>query len=109
MVVLANALALSRQDGLVDGKRVALDRDEAAVSGDAVADSDRNDIAGHEKLGLDARDLAIVADDAGECGRVLLEGGNGLLGAALLRDTNDGVENEDGEDLRVGEILVLVE
>jgi hypothetical protein len=39
------------------------------------------------------------AHDLGLVGRVLLEGGDGLFGAGLLRHADDGIEDEDGEDL----------
>lgn len=43
--------------------------------------------------------MAAVTDDVGLVGRVFLERGNGLLGTALLGDTNDGIENENCKDL----------
>lgn len=99
MLILAHTLALASQNGLVNGERVALDRDQAAVGGDAITDSDGYDVTGDEEVGLDARYLAIVADNAGERRRVFLERGNGLLGTALLRNTDNSVEDEDCEDL----------
>lgn len=43
--------------------------------------------------------MAAVPDDVGFVGGVFLEGGDGLLGTALLGDTNDGIENENRKDL----------
>jgi hypothetical protein len=42
-------------------------------------------------------DLAI-AHHVGLVGRVFLQRSDGLLGAALLRDSDDGIEDQDGED-----------
>lgn len=96
--VLGHRLALARQDGLVDVEAVALDRQDPAVGGDPVADGDGDDIAGDQLVGLDARNVS-VAHDLCLVGRVFLERGDGLFGAGLLRDADDGVEDEDGEDL----------
>jgi hypothetical protein len=43
--------------------------------------------------------MTVVADHAGFVGRVFLEGRNSLFGAALLGNTDDGIENEDRENL----------
>jgi hypothetical protein len=40
-----------------------------------------------------------VAYDLGLVGRVFLEGGDGLFGAGFLRYSDDGVEDENGENL----------
>ena len=98
--ILGHALALSGQDRLVDVEAVALDRQDPAVSGYPVANRDRDDISGNQLVGLDALDVA-VAYDLGLVGRVFLEGGDGFLGAGFLRDSDDSVEDEDGEDLDV--------
>jgi hypothetical protein len=45
--------------------------------------------------------VAAIAEDVGFVGRVFLECGNGLFGAALLRNTDDGVEDENREDLEL--------
>jgi hypothetical protein len=78
-----------------------MNREDPAVCGDAVTDCDRDDISGNQVVGLDALDGA-VANDLGLVGRVFLESGNGLLGAGFLRDTDDRVEDENGEDLERG-------
>lgn len=96
--VLAHTLRLAGQDTLVDAEAVAVDGEQAAVGGDAVAHGHDDDIAGDQVLGLDALDLA-VADRLGLVGRVFLQGGNGLFSRGFLRDSDDGVEDENGEDL----------
>jgi hypothetical protein len=103
-MILADALTLAGKDRLVHGEAVALDGNKTAVGGDAVTDGNRDDVTGHELVGLDAGDMAAIADDIGLVGRVFLEGGNGLLGATLLRDSDNGIENEDRENL--GSLLV---
>jgi hypothetical protein len=40
-----------------------------------------------------------IANDLGLVGRVFLEGGDCLLGAGFLRYADNGIEDEDGEDL----------
>jgi hypothetical protein len=95
---LANALALSGQDGLVQAERIAVNGEYAAVGGDTVAYRNMNDIARNEVVGLDFLGYAI-SDDLGFIGRILLERGNGLFSAALLRNTDDGIENQDGQNL----------
>jgi hypothetical protein len=40
-----------------------------------------------------------IADNLGLVGGVFLERSNRLFGAALLRDTDDGIEDKDCEDL----------
>jgi hypothetical protein len=105
---LANALTLASQDSLVDGKAVALNGNQTAIRGDAVTNSHSDDITRHKLVGLDTRDMAVVPDHVGLVGRVLLEGSNGLLGAALLGDTNDRIENENCKNLqRIDGSMVL--
>ena len=99
IVFLADTLTLTRQDGLVDGEAVALDCDESAVGRDAIAYGNSDNIARDELISLDSGDMSIVPDDAGLIGRVFLQSSNGLLGTALLRDTNYRIENENGKDL----------
>jgi len=43
--------------------------------------------------------VAAITDNVGLVGRVLLQGGNCLLGATFLGDADDGIEDEDGENL----------
>jgi hypothetical protein len=97
--VLWYTLALSGQDRLVDVEAVALDCQDPAVSGDPVANCDRDDIARNQLLSLDAFDVS-VAYDLGLVGRVFLEGGDGFFGAGFLRYSDDGVEDENGENLK---------
>lgn len=97
--VLADTLTLSGQDGLVDGKAVALNGNNSAVGRNAVTNRYRHNIARDEVVGLDSGDVAAVADDIGFVGRIFLEGSNGFFGAAFLRDSDDGVEDENREDL----------
>lgn len=98
-VILADTLALAGQDGLVDGEAVALDCNDTAVCRDAVSDRNGDDVAGNQLLGLYSGDVAAITDNIGLVGRVLLQGGNCLLGATFLRDADDGIEDEDGENL----------
>lgn len=98
VAILTNTLTFTGENGLVDGKAVTFDSNYTAIGGDAVANMDRYDITGDQVVGLDARHVATVSDDVCFVGRVFLEGGDGFLGAALLRDTDDGVEDENGED-----------
>lgn len=95
---LSDALALAREDRLVDAEAVGLERQNAAVGWDAVSDRDGDDVAGNELVGLDAPELAVANNLCVE-GRVFLESGNGLFGAGFLGHANDGIEDEDGEDL----------
>lgn len=95
---LADTLAFTGEDGLVDAEAVALNREQSAVGWDAVAHRNGNNIAGNEVVGLDALDET-VANHLGLVRRVFLEGGDGLLGTAFLGDADDGIEDQDGQDL----------
>jgi hypothetical protein len=97
--VLANTLALSRQDTLVDAEAVAVDRQNSAVGRNAIAHGHLDDVSWNQLVCLDALNLAI-ANDLGLVGRVLLECSDCLFGRRFLRNTYDGVEDEDGENLR---------
>jgi hypothetical protein len=77
--ILAYTFALASQDGLVDAEAVAVDAEDSAVGGDAVADSDINDITRDKLLGLDRLNCSIAHDLGGVCA-VLLQGRDGLLG-----------------------------
>ena len=83
---------------MVDVEAVTLDRQNPAVSGNPVANSDGNDISRNQFICLDACNVS-VAYDLGLVGGVFLEGGNSLFGAGFLRDSDDSVEDENGEDL----------
>lgn len=98
--VLADTLALSSQDTLVDTEAIAVDRQDSAVGRNAIAHSYLDDVSGNQLVCLDALDLAIT-DDLGHIGRVLLKCSDCLFGRRFLRHTDDGVEDEDGEDLGV--------
>lgn len=96
--IFPNALAFTGENGLVDGKAVALDRQNSAIRRYPVSNRNRNDISGNQLFGADAANVPIT-DNLGFVGRVFLERGNSLFGAALLRDTDDGIEDEDGKNL----------
>lgn len=98
LYIFADTLRLAGENGLVDAERVAVDGQDAAVGRDTVADRDGNNVAGNQLVSLDALDLAI-ADDFGFVGAVFLKGRDGLFGGGFLGDTDDGVEDEDGENL----------
>ena len=55
--LFAHALAFTCEYRLVDREAVALDREDAAVSWYAVADCNRDDIAGDKLIRLDAFDV----------------------------------------------------
>lgn len=74
-----------------------MDAEDAAVCWDTVTYCDNNDISGNKFVCLDSSNLAIAVD-LGLVGTVLLKRGNGLFGRGFLRDTDDGVEDEDSED-----------
>jgi hypothetical protein len=95
-----HALALTSQDGLVDIEAVALDGQNPAVCGDPVTNCHRDDVSRHQVVSLDAANVPI-AYDLGFVSRVFLKGGDGFFGARFLGDSDDGVENEDGEDLMI--------
>lgn len=61
---------------------------------------DADNITGDKFLGLDARDVPTIPDDVRFVGRVFLEGGNGLLRAAFLGNSDNGIEDKNGENLR---------
>ena len=98
--VLADTLALSSQDTLVDTEAVAVDRQNSAIGRYAIAHSHLDDVSGNQLVCLDALNLAI-ADDLGDIGRILLKCSDCLFSRRFLRYTDDGVEDEDGEDLGV--------
>lgn len=105
--ILADTLALSSKDGLVDGEAVALNGNDSAVGGDSIADSDGNNVAGDQLLSLDSRNMSSIANDVGLVGRVFLQGCDSLFSAALLGDSDDTIENENCEDLlRVSESVL---
>lgn len=95
--VLAYTLALASQDRLVDAEAVAVDAEDSAVGGNAVADSDVDNVTRDQLLGLDRLNCSIAHDLGGVCA-VLLQGRNGLLGRRFLADTDDGVQDQNGED-----------
>lgn len=93
--ILADTFALTRQNGLVNAEAVALDGNQTAVGRNLVAHGDVYDVSRHEFIGADADQVA-VTNGLSFTRRVLVEGRDGLLGTALLRDTDNGIENEDG-------------
>ena len=95
--VLANTLTLASQDRLVNAEAVAVDAEDSAVGGNAVADSDVDNVTRDQLFGLDRLNCSIAHDLGGVCA-VLLQGRNGLLGRRFLADTDDGVQDQDSED-----------
>lgn len=95
--ILAHTLALTGQDRLINAEAVAVDAEDSAVGGNAVADSDVDNITGDQLFGLDRLNCSIAHDLGGVCA-VLLQGRNGLLGRRFLANTNDGVQDQDGKD-----------
>jgi hypothetical protein len=93
--VLVRGYALARQRRLVDAKRRG--RHESAVRRYAVARGEQDDVAGHE---LDSGELLLppVANvGRGRCGH-RAQRLHGLLGAVLLREAEDAVEQQDRHD-----------
>jgi hypothetical protein len=95
--VFAHTLALASQDRLIDAEAVAVDAEDSAVGGDAVADSDVDNVTRDQLFGLDRLNCSIAHDLGGVCA-VLLQGRNSLLGRRFLADTDDGVQDQDGKD-----------
>ena len=98
--LLADALALSGQNALVDTETVAVDGQNSAVGGNAITHSHLDNVSWDQLVCLDALNFGI-ANNLGHVGRVLLERGDCLLGRRFLRHANDGVEDQDGENLGV--------
>lgn len=96
--ILSNTLTLSGEDSLVDGEAVTLDCQNSAVCRDAISNCNCNDISGDQIFRPDSGNVSI-ADNLGFVGRIFLERSNRLFGAALLRDTDHGIEDQDREDL----------
>ena len=95
--VLAHTLTLAGQDRLVDAEAVAVDAEDSAVRGNAVADSDVDNVTRDQLFGLDRLNCSIAHDLGGVCA-VLLQGRDGLLGRRFLADTDDGVQDQNSED-----------
>lgn len=104
--VFSNALALSGQDSLINRKAVALDGNNTAVGGNSISNRNGNNVARNKVVGLDSGYVTTVADDVGFVGGVFLQSGDGLLGTAFLGYTDDGVEDEDCENLHVQRNIV---
>jgi hypothetical protein len=96
--ILSNTLTLSSEDSLVDGEAVTLNCQNSAVCWDPISNSNSNDVSRDQLFRSDPGNMSI-AYNFGLVGRVFLERSNRLFGAALLRDTDDGIEDEDCEDL----------
>lgn len=67
-MILADALALSSENGLVNRETVALDSNDAAISGNAISNRNSNDISGDQVVGFDTRNMTLIANDAGLVG-----------------------------------------
>lgn len=90
--VLADALTLPRQDRLIHLERVALDGNDTAISRNAVADRNGDDVSRNEFVGLDPLRCRI-SNDFGLVGGVFLKGCDCFLGATLLGDTDNRIED----------------
>ncbi|KAK5624687.1 hypothetical protein RRF57_000402 [Xylaria bambusicola] len=97
-MILANTLTLACQDGLVNSEAVAFDGNNPTIGRDAVTNGDRDDISWYKLFSLDTRDMS-VSNDTCDIGGVFLESGDGFLGTAFLRHANNGIENENSQDL----------
>lgn len=96
--VLSNTLTFTSQESLINAEAVAVNRQKTAIGGNLVTDGDVDDVTGNEVLGLDCSEVTIT-EDFRIIGGVFLKRSDSLLGARLLGDTDDGIEDEDGEDL----------
>ena len=97
--VLDDRDGLSSQDGLIDPEGGREDLGQPDVGGDLVADGDLNDVTGHDLLGADLLDTALVGTyDLTHLGLVLLQRLDGGLGVTLLPDTDNGVGDEDEQN-----------
>ena len=111
--ILGHALTLSGQNRLVDVEAVALYRQNPVIGRNTVSNFHGDDISRYQVICLYAFQEAIAEDLGFVCG-VLLESSDGLFGTRLLGDTNNGVEDQDGENLRDGGVssavfLVIIE
>ena len=93
--VLLNRLRLAGECGLLDAQIDTLDH--AHVGGDEVACLQGDYVAGDQVAGRDLLELAI-AEGAHVGDGEFLERGDGLLGAVLLEEAEDGKEHNNGED-----------
>jgi len=96
--IFSNTLALTGQDSLVDAEAVAQDGKNTAVGGDLVSDSNIDDITGDELISANVGKIS-VSQHLGFARRVLVQRGNGGFGTALLRHSDDGIEDQDSKDL----------
>ena len=71
--------------------------DDPAVGGHARPGGEDDDVAGHQ-LGRGDLVLLPVADDVGRRHRLLLQGGQGLLGLPLGQEADGGVQDDDDQD-----------
>ena len=100
--VLLRRHGLAGQNGLVDQKTACLD--ESEVGGNAIAGLDQHDVAGHDLRRRHADALA-VPHDVGTGGDHVADGGERILGLALLHEADQGVHNHhDDDDGRVDEM-----
>jgi hypothetical protein len=86
---------LAGQEGLVDQQ--AARPDEPEVGGNAVAGLDQHDVPGHD-LGRRDADPASVPHDVGARGDHAADGGERVLGLALLHKADDRVYHYHGDD-----------
>ena len=104
--LLSNTFTLASQDSLVDAEAVAVDGEQSAVGGDTVTHRNLDHVSGNQIFSLNLANLSIT-DNLGLVGRVFLQGGDCLFGAALLGDSDDTIENENCENLFKVSQLVL--
>ena len=92
---LGDGLRFACQGRLVDthGRRLQ----EAQVGRDDVALFEEQDVAGHDLASRHEPHLAVAHDTSLRAGHPL-EGVHGLLGAVLLDEADDAVEDDDGQD-----------
>ena len=92
---LVNGDGLSGEGSLLTGQVLGLE--ETKIAGDLVTKAKNDNVAGND---VDTGDhhLLAVTEDAGIRREHRLEGLGGLLGVALLVDTDVGVDGNDGKD-----------
>jgi hypothetical protein len=98
-VILANTFTFSSKNSLINGKAIALDSNDSAIRRNTVSHSNSDNITRNQLVGLYSGNVSTIANYVGLVGRVFLEGSNGLLSTAFLRNSDDGVKDENGENL----------
>lgn len=101
--ILVHTLTLARQDRLVYLKRVALNGKHTTVRRDTVPNGHGYNVSRDKLIRLDFFRRS-VPDDFCFIGRIFLQRGDRLFGTAFLRNTNHGIEDENGQDLEPYEL-----